>query len=299
MSLSRIPSLNWLRVFAAAARAESFALAGQALHMSAPAVSQQIKALESHLGVELFVRGPRSVALSAHGRAWLPAVEHAMVSLETATDGLFGPRLQTPLHVQSVLLFAVGFLGSRIGAFQAAYPDTRLHLSTREDAVSFEERVPGLHIVFGSVAGRGDLADVLCGEHLCAVARPDIAAAIESPEDLLQHSLFEVATHAAGWLYYLDALELANTAGRFVYTDSTVYSFSLAAGGAGVALARSPVSDDLQRQFGLVPCLDTRVAGRQSYALIRPAQHAASPAVSVFRDWLLAQCAPYRDTETT
>ena len=295
MSLTRIPSLNWLRVFAAAARAESFALAGQVLHMSAPAVSQQIKALESHLGVELFVRRPRSVVLSAHGRAWLPAVEHALVSLETATDGLFGPRLQTPVHVQSLLLFAVGFLASRVNDFQLAHPDARLHLSTREDEVGLEESVPGLQIVFGNPAAYGERADLLFGEHLYAVARPDIAERIQCPEDLLQHTLFEVATHTAGWLHYLDSLPTADTSGRFVYTDSTVYSFSLAAGGAGVALARSPASDDLQRQFGLVPCLDNRVPGRQQYVLIRPASHAASPAVTEFRSWLLDQCAPYRD----
>ena len=74
----RIPSLNWLRVFEAAARAGSFARAAETLNISPPAVGQQIRALEDHLGRALFERGPQSVMLTEAGRAYLPAGAQAL-----------------------------------------------------------------------------------------------------------------------------------------------------------------------------------------------------------------------------
>ncbi len=67
---SRVPSLNWLRVFEAAARTESFARAAEQLNMSGAAVSQQVKALEQHLGAQLFQRQAHAVRLTEAGRAY-------------------------------------------------------------------------------------------------------------------------------------------------------------------------------------------------------------------------------------
>ncbi len=294
MNLDRIPSLNWLRVFVAAARAESFVVAGRALHLSAPAVSQQIKALESHLGVDLFVRHARSVVLSDQGRAWLPAVEHALVSLETATDGLFGPRQQSSLHVRALLLFALGYLSGRVPDFESAHPAIRLHLSTTNRAADEEASEPGLQIVFGSPAAFADRADLLFGERLYPVASPQIAERIQSAADLAEHTLHEVATHRAGWLPFLDGVGVTVPPTRFLYTDSTVFSFSLASAGTGVALARAPASDRLEAQMGLVPCLNQSVPGVQHYYLLRNEPGAISPAASAFRTWLLDETAPLR-----
>ena len=86
---SRIPSLNWLRVFEAAARTQSFARAAEQLNMSAAAVSQQVKALEGHLGSALFQRHAHAVSLTEAGRAYLPSVQQSLLMLGNATDGLF------------------------------------------------------------------------------------------------------------------------------------------------------------------------------------------------------------------
>ena len=85
-----IPSLNWLRVFEAAARAGSFAGAAETLNMSPPAVGQQIRALENHVGRALFERGPQSVMLTEAGRAYLPAGAQALHGIESTTADLFG-----------------------------------------------------------------------------------------------------------------------------------------------------------------------------------------------------------------
>ncbi|MGI9369748.1 MAG: LysR family transcriptional regulator [Ruegeria sp.] len=119
---TRIPSLNWLRVFEAAARTESFARAAVQLNMSAAAVSQQVRALETRLGTPLFHRHAHSVTLTEAGRAYLPSVQQSLLMLETATTGLFGESREQRLFVQSVLLFAHGFLAQNVPEFQTAHP---------------------------------------------------------------------------------------------------------------------------------------------------------------------------------
>ena len=285
---SRAPSLNWLRVFEAAARTESFARAGRALNMSAAAVSQQIKALETHLGKELFLRGAHSVELTEAGRAYLPGVQQSLQLLESSTEGLFGTRAEEPLYVQSILLFAQGFLAPRIASFQRAHPEIRLILSTGNSAADFAGRFSDLQIIFGNPAAFGGAHDPLLGEVLYPVAPPDLAAQITTPEDLLTHPLIEVATHRAGWPYVLDELRLPVHGARLSFADSTVMAVALAAHGGGIALARAPASDLCVAQAGLVRCLpELKIEGRERYHLVCPDRTVLRPPARAFRTWLL------------
>lgn len=285
---SRVPSLNWLRVFEAAARTESFARAGRALHMSAAAVSQQVRALEDHLGQPLFQRRAHSVVLTEAGRAYLPSVQQSLQLLEAATDGLFGTRAEQPLYVQSVLLFAQGILAPRVEAFARACPDIRLLLSTGNIQSDFIGRYSDLQIVFGLPDAYGADHDRLMGETLYPVAAPEVAASILLPEDMLAFPLIEVATHRAGWPHVLDALRLPAHGARLSYADNTVMAATLAAHGGGIALARAPASDVAIRQAGLVPCLsETGIAGRDAYFLVYADRATLRPAARQFRDWLL------------
>jgi LysR family glycine cleavage system transcriptional activator len=285
---SRVPSLNWLRVFEAAARTESFARAGRVLNMSAAAVSQQVKALETHLGKELFVRHAHAVTLTDVGRAYLPGVQQSLQLLEASTEGLFGTRAEQPLYVQSILLFAHGVLAPRMPEFTQTHPDIRLILSTGNIPADFANRFSDLQIVFGAASAFGAEHDPLMGEVLFPVASPEIAAAVNAPDDLLAHPLIEVATHRAGWPHVLEALRLPTHGARLSFADSTVMAASLAAHGGGIALARAPASDVVVSQAGLVPCLpDVRIDGREGYHLVYPDRDALRPAARRFRDWLL------------
>jgi LysR family glycine cleavage system transcriptional activator len=125
-----LPSLNWLRVFEAAARNESFARAALELGMSAAAVSQQIKALEERVGAPLFTRHAHAVRLTDLGRAYLPSVQQALLTVQNATEGLFGPARAPQLFVQAVLIFAHGVLARHHAAFQQAMPGVALSLTT-------------------------------------------------------------------------------------------------------------------------------------------------------------------------
>ncbi|WP_108854799.1 LysR family transcriptional regulator [Albidovulum aquaemixtae] len=292
MERPRIPSLNWLRVFEAAARTESFARAAAELNMSAPAVSQQVKALEGHLGMPLFIRHAHAVRLTEAGRAYLPSVQMSLVSLESSTQGLFGRAREERLYVQAVLIFAQGILAPLYGDFTARHPDIALNLTTGNATEDFAHAFADLKIVFGAPSAHGPAHDRLIGEVLYPVARPDIAERIGTPADLLAHPLLEVATHRAGWPHVFSHLKMLGAGARFVMVDSTVMAAALAGSGAGIALARAPASNPVVAAQGLVPCLPgVSVPGLEHYHLVYPEAATLRRPARVFRDWLLESCA--------
>ena len=103
----RITSLNWIRVFEAAARTGSFARAAERLAMSPPAVSQQIRALEDHLGPRLFHRAAAGVSLTDDGRSLLSACSGPLAKIQSAAEELARPR-QKPLVIGASLMLSVG-----------------------------------------------------------------------------------------------------------------------------------------------------------------------------------------------
>jgi LysR family transcriptional regulator, glycine cleavage system transcriptional activator len=294
MAQTRIPSLNWLRVFEAAARAQSFARAAETLNMTAPAVSQQIRALEDHLGRQLFQRAPQRVTLTTAGAAFLPVVQQSLASVETTAAALFGGAGQTTITLQAVTLLAMSWLPTRLAAFEAAHPRLRVTVIGGESLADFRTILPGrepdLQIAFGSVTDFADTAEPFIHETLKVVAAPDVASSIRTPGDLANHSLLEVAAHRSGWHQLLSSCpDVDLRAMDFRMTDTTPYAFTLAAQGLGVALARAPASDELVRVLGLQYCdilQDTR--GLQRYFFLQPGGSALSRHAALLKNWLLA-----------
>lgn len=287
--LSRVPSLNWLRVFEAAARLENFAAAARSLNMTAPAVSQQIKALEGYLGEDLFERGPRSVALTVAGRAYLPAMRHALQSIDITTASLFGQKRQSPVLVQSIPIFVTSWLSGALADFYARNPDIQLTIATANYIEEFRLGYNDFNIVIGSGPLPSAQTDTLFGERLVPVAVPEICAEVRTPDDLLRYKLIEISTNNAGWLNVFDGLDAVDLSmASFTFVDNTITAFSFAAQGSAIALARPPVSDVLQRQFGLCPVLPDIVgASSDYYRLVAHPGRAMSKASARFRDWLL------------
>lgn len=292
MAYQRIPSLNWLRVFEAAARAESFAGAGRILNMSPAAVSQQIRALESHLDTQLFTRGQRSVTLTESGLAFIPTVRQSILSLETTAAALFGqtPRRGGVLNVQSTLIFLSSWLTPRLNDFTAQHPDIQLHITSGNDSRDFVRRGAELRILFGGVSHEWGESDRLMGETIYPVATPDIAKQIQTPTDLLQHRLLEVSSHRTSWLQLFEQCAITSIdQAHFNFADSSEITLNLAAEGFGIALARAPVTDARVERYGLVPCLpDTPpIKGGESFHLVYRTAAGLSPAAQRFRAWLL------------
>ncbi len=288
MPLRRIPSLNWLRVFEAAARLGSFAKAADELAMSPPAVSKQIRALEGHLGRDLFHRGAHSVTLSEEGIAFLPSVQQALQSIEVKATALFGAKGSEPLTLQATAIFTNSWLAARLGRFRAQHPEVQLRLIDSDEPSI--EAAPDLMIEFGRIPA-GMEHDRLFGETLYPVAIPALTQTVQSASALQHQTLIEIPYHRTSWLQLLAGQSEIDPARlRFTLVDTTQAALSLAAAGYGIALARAPATDFLVRALGLHPCWPAKsIAGSQHYHLSYPSLLGLPPAAAKFRNWVLQE----------
>ncbi|MFT5225899.1 MAG: LysR family glycine cleavage system transcriptional activator [Polaribacter sp.] len=284
-----IPSLNWLRVFEAAARGESFSGAAELLNMSTSAVSQQIKALENHLGEPLFKRGPRHVELTVAGHAFLPTVRQSLNTIEETADSLFGAERYNALTLQATLIFATSWLAPRLPEFAMLYPEIQLHMTAAYHETDFQRPGSELRILFGPVHRSWPQCEPLFDETIYPVATAEIAQSIQSPEDLLHHRLIQVSSHRINWNQILRSIGIEDIpTSQFCFVDSSQIALSMAASGYGVALARRPTTNWLAEQLSLEPCkMTTELKSLEAYYLVYQNLENLSASAKVFRHWLL------------
>ncbi len=295
-----IPSLNWLRVFEAAARMENFARAAELLDISTSAVSQQIKALEQHFGEKLFERGARNVELTDAGHAFLPTVRQALRMVDETAGSLFGEARENTLMLQADLLFTTGWLAPRLPEFAQQHPRIQLHLTGAYRDQDYQRAGAELKILFGPVHRSWAQCDRLFDETIYPVANPGIASSIRSAGDLLQQRLIQISTHRINWNQILHTAGIDSVPTRqLCFTENTPMALAMAASGYGIALARAPTTDDLIARLGLERC--DAIAGLDSseaYYLIYQNVESLSPAAARFRDWLLARVQRRGNTQT-
>ncbi|MEM8489762.1 MAG: LysR family transcriptional regulator [Pseudomonadota bacterium] len=286
--MRRIPSLNWLRVFEAAAQHESFARAAEQLHMSAAAVSQQVKALEGYLEQPLFVRGAHDVQLTDAGRAFLPTVRQAIGSIELRAATLFGNGSRSPITIRATLILACSWLAARVQEFSERHPQFSVRLLSDASAPATVGDDVELSVVFGDTEPGFVERDRLFGERLYPVGCAGLVENASSPRDLLNHTLLEIADHRSGWGRLFDAYAIDAREARLMITDRTDVALALAAQGAGIALARAPATDEIVRRYHLRRCMeDVSVGGTESYYLTHRSWDDLSPGARELRDFLI------------
>lgn len=123
-----VPPLLGLHAYEASARHLSFVAAASELHLSPSAISQRVRNLEAHLGIDLFERRPRSLVLTEAGRAYLPAVRDVFEDLSAATNGLFGTEARSSLTVRVQVSYATTWLARRLVEFVADFPHVDLQV---------------------------------------------------------------------------------------------------------------------------------------------------------------------------
>ena len=210
----RLPPLNAIRVFEAAARHKSFLRASDELHVSPAAVSQQIKLLEDYLGVVLFKRG-KTIALSESTSAVLPLVSEAFDQIERAMMKLRADSISGPLVVSASPAFAARWLVPRIDDFNTRHPAIELHLLATRRLVDFSIEDVDVAIRLGT----GDYPELhverLMPEKIILVAAPSLAESTKTPADLAHCSLLEDDWHIKNgafpdWETWLASIGAAN-----------------------------------------------------------------------------------------
>ena len=290
----QLPSLTALRAFEAAARHLSFARAATELHVTPAAISQQIKQLETYLGLALFRRS-KVLAVSEAAAAALPLISEAFDQLEKAVDRLRVGNTSGPLVVSTPPTFAARWLVSRLDDFQIRHPEIELRLLATRRLVDFALEDVDVAVRFGSGPFPGLHAEPLMQESIVPVASPAVAKTISHPKDLLRCTLLHDESNEwdpafPDWETWLSALGISSdTPLRIRRFDDANLSIQAAMSGLGVTLVwHSLVTDEL-RNGRLVQLFGHALATNQRYHLVTLPNRLKSPKVNAFTEWLLGQ----------
>lgn len=282
----RLP-LNALRAFEASARHLSFTRAGLELNVTQAAVSQQVRLLEEQLGLELFIRLPRGLALTDEGLALLPVLSRSFDQIESLLQQFEDGHYHEVLSVSVVGTFAVGWLLPRLPAFAALYPYIDLRIMTHNNVVNLADEGVDFAIRFGE--GLWPLAEntalfsaahtVLCSEK--------VANKLTHPLDLKDHSLMR-SYRKDEWEKWQIAAELEPWRVKGPIFDSSRLMVEAALLTDGVALAPSCMFEHELSAGTLVQPFDISVT-LGGYWLSRLKSRPTTPAMAIFRHWLLAE----------
>jgi len=291
---ARLPSLNGLRAFEAAARHLSFTQAASELNVTQTAISHQIRRLEEELGIRLFIRKNRALALTPQARDYLPGVRAAFNDLRLATDRLLRKDDDRVLTISTLASLAAKWLLPRLSSFQETHPRIDVRITTSTSLVDFKSGDVDAAIRYGRGHWPGVRAQWLMADELFPVCSPSLLRGdkpLRCPEDLAHHTLL----HTSGgydddWRLWLTAAGLpADISKRPGPSfDLILMTVQAALDGIGVAMGRtSYVQEDIARSRLVVPFRIALPADAGFY-LVSPEGRADPPKLRAFRDWLTA-----------
>ena len=291
-----LPSLTALRAFEAAARHLSFRAAAEELAVTQSAVSHQVADLEKSLGVALFRREARRVALTEAGLLYYPFLRDAFERIAQGTALVTRTSTSGELNVQVYITVAVRWLIPRLPHFQSAHPDILVRFSASHIDWEFDETAADLGIICTNQPDRAALHYThLFDARLVPVCSPAVAQAglgLRQPADLVNHALLQLYTATDEWPVWLAAAGMPNVKGRAAPKfDSYLLALEAAIDGQGVAIApHFLVAADL-RSGRLVKPFRLEVAQPRRWYLVCRKERRSEPRIARFRDWLSGQVA--------
>jgi len=277
--------LNALRAFEASARHLNFTRAADELCVTQGAVSHQVRALEARLGVTLFRRLARGLALTDEAEALIPVLTQSFARIGELLDQVQAGRAHQPLTVGVVNTFAVGWLLPRLDDFRAAHPFVDLRLRTHNNKVDMTAERLDCAIQFGAGAWPGLHAAEVMAADLAPLCSPRLARRLREPADLAGAPLLR-SYRADEWPRWFRAAGLEPPPLRGPQFDSSIAMVAAAERSAGVALAPpSMFEHELSAGRLMQPFATTVDTGR--YYLTRPAGRAPSEPAEAFARWCL------------
>lgn len=292
---SRAEWLSALAAFEAAARHQNFAHAAEELHLTASAVSHHVRKLEARLGLALFQRHARGVALTPSGRQLADAASSSLADLDDALRALRAAAQDRDLvRVATLHSLTCSWLLPRLPEFAAAHPGIRISIETGFALTRFDDGGPDLGIRLGPGQWPGLNAQYLMGETLFPVASPAMPGldAVATPRDVARLPL--VADNARqGWPDWFRAAKVRGVAPdeRYRFTDS-MGALTAATLGLGAALAREHIVQPFLDGGSLARLPGPALPARWAYHVVYPAHRRLREPARRFVDWLLASRGP-------
>ncbi|MDX3904793.1 MAG: transcriptional regulator GcvA [Pigmentiphaga sp.] len=289
---ARLPPLNPLRTFEAAARHLSFTRAARELHVTPGAVSRQVMVLEEFLGARLFERVNREVRLTAVGQRYLDDLREVFDRIAGATHRAMQGTRDKPLHIWCPMTFAMRWLVPRLPAFHAAHPGRDAVFTTSLKPVDFTVHDADVAIRMGQGDWPGVISRFLVGIELVPVCRPRLLQSgppLKQPRDLAHHTLQQSVARPDYWRIWLEAAGASDIdPDRGLTFESVSLAYQAALEGLGVAMGQHAlVADDLAAGRLVAP-LGPRVPIDNAFYLIYPERLEHDAHLCTFRDWILA-----------
>jgi len=291
--MMKLPPLNALRAFEAAARHLSFSKAADELAVTPAAVSHQIKGLEEWLGIPLFRRLNRAVMLSDEGQSYLVGIREGLEAINSATEKLLQQGASGSLTVSTLPSFAVRWLLPRLSRFREKHPDIDVRLSANEHITDFRKEDVDMVIRYGSGPYPGLHSELFMNEDslfpVCSPALLKGAHPLRHPEDLVHHTLLHDDLRI-DWETWLSAAGLKGIDPRKgpSFNDSSMVLMAAMAG-QGVALGRSTLAAEDLAEGRLVKPFDMELKAGSAYHIVCPMEQVDRPHIIAFRDWLFEE----------
>lgn len=300
MPLRRMPALGSLRAFEAAARRLSFKDAACELSVTPGAVSQQIKSLEEDLGIPLFVRATRSVALTEAGRALQPELTAGFLQIRQAVDKV-RPGQSKNLRINSSNPIISKWVLPRLHRFTALVPDLQVNIETESGLNEMRDDGPDVVIRFTKTLSNDLYFREIHEELLLPVASPDLInrLKIEKPSDLVRAPLLHDTSFVAfgddnswdKWFSLTGLPKAGHRRGVSFERHAADQAIDAAIGGAGFALGRSLLVHDALKDGRLIcPFGPILSVGIKYYVCCRHGSE-REPNIARFMDWAQEEAA--------
>ena len=299
---SKLPPLKSLVAFEASARHLSLTRAAKELGISREAVSRQIRVLENHVGVKLFDRLHRAVALTPSGMKFQSVVQESLENIAYVTGAIRRPSRPFKITVSATIAIASFWLTPRLARFRSKYPNVEIHVAISDTPKDLKADGIDVGLRYGDGNWRGLKALRLFGIYSFPVCAPDYlegAAPLNAPDDLLNHNLVNLdgAAHASeDWSWWLKGHDVSVPKSfKTLGFDSYDNVIQAALECQGVALGFSSLVTDLIAEGRLVRPIDAELTKGLAVFLVIPNALKPAPRVQNFIDWILDEAAREKD----
>jgi LysR family transcriptional regulator, glycine cleavage system transcriptional activator len=292
--MSRLPSLNALRIFSVAAQRKSFTLAAEQLHVTQGAVSRQVKLLERHIGKPLFHRLHQSLELTEEGKLLAAGLEQAFLQIERTVDKISKGESRQRISINIPPTFATRLMAPNLKAFQKRFPTIDLSITTESLSHPRAARHYDCMIVFADAAWEKCECELLMWENHVAVASPELWAGQKQPLPE-EHTLLHILNgeeRLPVWENWLNAAKLRQVDARHGIAFSTLdQAINAAITATGLAVVDSAMIRKELASGVLKKISDVELSGPYGYWFIT--LHQDIEKVSLVRQmqqWFSALC---------
>ncbi len=292
----QLPPPNALVAFEAAARHLSFTLAAGELNVTRVAVSRQVKALETHIGVALFRRMHKSLSLTPEGTEYFDVVSKALTDIARNTTSLRSRKPTNRVTVTTTVGFSSYWLMPRIGSFRKRFPDIDIRVLVSDVPIDMEREGVDIAIRYGGGSWPDCRATFLLQEEIfptCSQSYFQGRQKLENPEALLRETLLHLEgpyDQEVTWHWWFKAHGIEDQRNRTgLAVNSYTHLVQAVLEGQGIALVGPPLLSPYYRKDVLIRPITVAPVKRKAFYIVLPSSPTSSTATTAFCDWIVEE----------